>query len=52
MHALQRKCGLHTCLDVLLEHRPVGESILAREDELRIGERDLPLVRQYGADAG
>src|SRR6266849_3046333 len=42
---------LHARLDVLLERRPAAESPFAREDELRAGEDNLLLLRQYGADA-
>src|ERR1700680_62575 len=49
---LRRTCCLVTGFDVLLERRPVVESVFAREHELRVGEGDLLLVRQYRADAG
>jgi hypothetical protein len=53
MHALfGRSCSISAGFDVLLERRPVAESVFAGEDELGICEGDLVLVRQYSADAG
>ena len=38
-------------VDVLLERRPIGEAVLAREHELRVAEHDALLVGEHGADA-
>ena len=47
----RRSCRLGAGFDLLFERRPVAESVFTRENELRIGERDLLLVRQDRADA-
>ncbi|MDP9362505.1 MAG: hypothetical protein M3P29_13770 [Acidobacteriota bacterium] len=53
MHALfRRTCRFSAGFDVVLERRPVAESVFAGEDELRICECDLLLVGQYSADSG
>jgi hypothetical protein len=39
-------------VDVTLERRPAREAVLAREDDLRVGEGNAPLVGEHGADAG
>ena len=38
-------------VDVLPERRPIGEAVLAREHELRVGENDPLLVGEHGANA-
>ena len=38
-------------LDVFLERRPARESVLARDDVLRVGEHDARFVRQLCAHA-
>jgi hypothetical protein len=38
-------------VDVFLQLAPAPEAVLAREDELRVGEGELRLVRQLGAES-
>ena len=48
---LGRSPVIRVGVDVLLERRPAREPVLAREGELRIGERDLFLVGEHGTNA-
>ena len=52
VHALERRARrVRSLVDVLFERRPVGESVFAREHELRVGEGDVLFVGQRGSDA-
>jgi hypothetical protein len=52
VHALDDRGSIFGLrIDVLLERRPAGEAVFPREDELRVGECDVLLVRELRAYA-
>mgnify|MGYP001009995739 CR=1 FL=1 len=48
---VRRTRGRDAILDVTLERPPIVKAVLARQDELRVGEHDAGLVGEGGAHA-